>query len=221
MIAHQPQPQTAGSSANQQRPGEGASIPNYVLIFEPGTLLKTQHQENNLPSTAPLYFPMPYSSSVDMFCQIHPTHLSNMHYPLAPMLVPLMYPGSTAIQIPSSQAQRPNDTSLDATFLQANVPHFLGPSPVSTHTPLSRFPFFNVSPTRGPYLSYGSDSSLVQNQEPEASSDPIPVHGPATVTEPPGFPLPTAERYNELWMFYESSQHYLYLLFPPGVVITL
>lgn len=211
MIAYQPQPQTAGSSANQQRPGEGASIPNYVLIFKPGTLLKTQHQENNLSSTAPLYFRMPYSSSVDMFCQIHPTHLSNMCYPLAPMLVPLTYTGSTPSQVPSSQTQRPNGTSLDAAFFQANIPHFLGQSPVSTHTPLSRLPVFNVLPTQGLYLSYGGDSSLVQNHEQEASSDPIPVHGPAatdsTVTEPPGFPLPTAERYNELWMFYESSQH--------------
>lgn len=213
MITHQPQPQVAGSSANQQRPEADATIPNYVVISKPGSLLKTQHQENNESSTAPLHlvaFPMPYSSSADMFCQIQPTHLSNMNYPLAPMLLPLTYTGSSPSQKSSSHAQRPNDSSLDAAFLPANIPHFLGLSPACTHAPASCLPVFSVLPAQGLYLSHGSDSSLVQSKAPEASSDPVPVHRPAasdrTVTEPPSFRLPTAERYIELWMFYESSQ---------------
>ncbi len=213
MITHQPQPQMSGSSANQQQPEADATIPNYVIISKSGSLLKTQHQENNESSTAPLHliaFPVPYSSSVDMFCQIHPNHLSNMNYPLAPTLLPLTYTGSSPSQIPSSHAQRPNDTSLDAAFLPANISHFLGSSPVCTHTAASCLPVFSVLPAQGLYLSHGSDSSSVQSKAPEASSDPVPVQRPtasdSSVAESPRFQLPTAERYIELWMLYESSQ---------------
>lgn len=200
-------PQAAGSSANRQRPEEDATIPNYVLISKHDNLLEAQHQENDSSPTTPLQlvaFPMPYSSSVDMFYQIHPTHLPNVNYPLAPVLVPLTYTGSTPSQIPSSHAQRPNDSSLDAAFLPASIPHFLGPSPVYTHTPASCLPVFSVLPAQGLYLSHGSDSSLAQNQAPEASS--APDASLSTVTEPPSFQLPTAERYIELGMFYESSR---------------
>lgn len=175
MLAHQPQPQAAGSSASQQQPGQGASIPKYVHILKPDT--KTQHQENTLPSTVPFYNPVSYSSSVEMFCHILPTHLSGIHYPLAPVLLPLMYSGSTPSQIP---AQSPNDTSPDAAFLQANTPYFLGPSPVSTHTPVYSLPVFNVLPTQGLYFPCDNDFSLVQNPKSEAQ----------------GSVLPTAERYN-------------------------
>ncbi|XP_042343495.1 PDZ and LIM domain protein 5a isoform X2 [Plectropomus leopardus] len=188
----QPQPDS-GSSASQEQPEEGASIPNYVLFSKPGSLLTSQHQENSVPSTAPLHLvaiPMTYSSSVDMFCQIHPTHLSNMSYPLAPVLVPLTYTGPS--QIPSSHAQRPNDTSLDALFMPANIPHFLGPSAVSTHTPASCLPVCSVLPAQGLHLPHGGDSSLVQNQA-AASSDPIPAASDKAGAEPPSFPLPTAE----------------------------
>ncbi|XP_044052657.1 PDZ and LIM domain protein 5a isoform X3 [Siniperca chuatsi] len=196
MITHQPQQQqTASLSANQQRPEEASTIPNYVLISKPGSLLKPQHQENNVSPTTPLQLvaiPMPYSSSVDMFCQIHPTHLCNMNYTSAPVLVPLTYTGSTPSQIISSHTQRPND----AVFLSADIPHFL--SPVCTHTPASCLPVFSVLPAQGLYLSHGSDSLLIQNKAPETSSDPVPVHRPAasdsTVTEPSSFRLPTAER---------------------------
>lgn len=185
----QPQQQASGSSANQQQPEESATIPNHVLI--------SKHQENNVSSSAPLHFvaiPMTYSRSVDMFCQIHPTHLSNMSYPLAPMLVPLTYTGSA----PSSHAQRPND----AVFMPANLPHFLGPSPVGIHTPASCLPVFSAA--RGLDLSHGSDSSLFQNQAAAASSDPAPVYRPAASdsTEPPSIRLSTAERYFKLGMFY-------------------
>lgn len=105
-----------------------------------------------------------------MFSQKHPTHLSNTHYPLAPMLVTLTYNGS--IQIPSSQSQRPYDTSIDV-FLRANNTHFLRPNPVCTHTPISCLPVYSVLATQGVYLSYGSDSAA-QNQEPDAPSDPSP-----------------------------------------------
>ncbi|XP_074493919.1 PDZ and LIM domain protein 5a isoform X2 [Sebastes fasciatus] len=177
------------ATTSEQRPEEDATIPNYVLISEPGSLLKTQHQENNVHLVA---MPVTYSSSVDMFCQIHPTHLSNINYPLAPMLVPLTYTGSTPSQIPSGHALRPNDASLDAVFMPANIPHFLGPSPVCTHTPASCLPVSSVIPAQGLYLSHGSDSSL--NQAPEASSDPVPVDRPAASdnTKPPSFRLPTA-----------------------------
>ncbi|XP_051277604.1 uncharacterized protein LOC127375603 [Dicentrarchus labrax] len=195
MIPHQPQPQLAGSSVNKQQPEEDATISNYVLIPKPGSLLNTQHQENNVSSTAPLHlvgFPMPYSSSVDMFCQMHQNHLSNMNYPLAPMLVPVTYSDSTPNQIPSSHAQRPND----AVFLPANMPHFLGPSPVCAHTPASCLPVFSVLPGQGLYLSHCGDASLFQNQAPEASPDSVPDHRRAashsTVTEPSSFQVPTA-----------------------------
>lgn len=210
MITHQPQPQTAGSSANQQRPEEEATIPRNVLTSKPGSFFIAQHQESDASSTAPLHlvaFPVPYSSSVDMFCQIHPTHLSSMNYPLAPMLVPLTCTGSNPSQIPPSYTQRPNDGSPDAAFSPASIPRFLGPSSVCSHTPASCLPVFSVLPAQGLYLSHGSDSSLVQNKAPEASSDPVLVRRPAasdrTVAEPPSFRLPAAERYTELWMFFE------------------
>lgn len=174
MIVHQPQPQAAGSSASQQQLGQGASTPKYVHILKPDTPLKTQHQKNNLPSTAPLDVPVSDSSSVDMFCHMLPTHLAGVHYPLAPVLLPLMYTGSTPSQIPSSH------TSPDAAFLQANTPYFLGPSPISTHTPVSSLPVFNVLCTHGLYFPCDNDFSLVQNPKPEAQ----------------GSVLPTAERYN-------------------------
>ncbi|XP_031712182.1 PDZ and LIM domain protein 5a isoform X2 [Anarrhichthys ocellatus] len=196
----QPQPQVAGSSANQQWPEEGATIPNYFLVSEPGSFLKTQYQENNASSTTPLHLvaiPMTYSSSFNMFYQVHPTHLSNINYPLAPMYVPLTHTSSTPSQIQLCQTQTPNNTSLDAMLMPAHVPHFLGPSPVCTHTPASRLPVSSVSPAQELNLSPGSDSSLVQNQAPEASSDPGPVLRPAAsdgaVPEPPGFQQLTDE----------------------------
>lgn len=200
------------SLANLQQPEEDATIPNYVLISKPGSLFQAQDQENNVSSTTPLHlvaFQMPYSSS-DMFCQIHPIHSSNMNYSLSPVLVPLTCTGSTQSQTPSSHAQRPNYTSHDAGFLPAIIPHFLGPSPVCTHTSASCLPVFNVLPAQALYMSHGSDSSLVQNQAPVASSDPvhIPAASDSTVTERPSFRLPTAERYIELGMFYESSQYH-------------
>lgn len=180
MIVHQPEPQAAGSSASQQQLGQGASTPKYVHILKPDINIKTQHQKNNLSSTAPLHVPVSYSGPGDMLCHILPTHSAGMHYPLVPVLLPLMYTGSTPSQIPSSQAQRPNDTSSDAAFLQANTPYFLGPSPVSTHTSLSSLPVFNVLPTHGLYFPCDNDFSVVQNPKPEAQ----------------GSILPTAERYN-------------------------
>ncbi|XP_078026815.1 PDZ and LIM domain protein 5a isoform X1 [Epinephelus lanceolatus] len=138
---------------------------------------------------------MMYSSSVDMFCQIHPTHLSNMNYPLAPVLVPLTYTSSVPSQIPSSHAQRPDDTSLDAVFMPANIPQFLGSNPVYTQTPASCLPVSSVLPAQGLYLSHGGDLSLVQNQAPEALSDPVPAAADSTATEPPSFQLPTAESF--------------------------
>lgn len=166
-ITHPPQPQAAGSAAGQQQLGQGASTPKCVPILKPDTYLK-----NNLPSAAPLDVPVSYSSSGDMFCHILPTHLTGIHYPLIPVLLPLMYTGSTPSQIPSSQAQRPNDTSLDAAFLQANTPYFLGPGPVSTHTPLSSLP---VLPTHGLYFPCDNDFSLVQNSKPEAHGSILPA----------------------------------------------
>ncbi|XP_068560392.1 PDZ and LIM domain protein 5a isoform X2 [Cebidichthys violaceus] len=196
----QPQPQVAGSSANQQWPEEGATIPNYFLISEPGSFLKTQHQENNASSSTPLHLvaiPMTYSSSFNMFYQVHPTHLSNINYPLAPMYVPLTHTSSTPSQIQSCQTQRPNNTSLDGMLMPAHVPHFLGPSPVCTHTPASCLPVSSVSPAQELNLSPGSDSSLVQNQALDASSDHGPVLRPAAsdgaVPEPPGFQKPAGE----------------------------
>nr|XP_046243519.1 PDZ and LIM domain protein 5a isoform X3 [Scatophagus argus] len=198
MITHQPQSQMAGSSASQQQ--EGAPIPNYVLVSKPGSPFKTEHQQKDVSSTAPHHlvsFPMAYSSSFDMFCQIHPTHLSNINHPLAPVLVPLMYTGLTPSQTPSSQAQKLNNTSPDATFLQASISHFLGPSPVCTHSPASSLPVFCVLPSQGLHLSHGSESSLLLNQTPESSSDPVPVHRPAasdsSVTDPTSLPMCTAE----------------------------
>lgn len=167
MTTRQPQALTAGSSVDQRRPEEGATIPSCVLISKPGSLLKTQHQENSLSYTAPLHlvaYPMPYSNSLDMFCQIHPTHLS-----ISPTLVPLTCTGSTLDQIQSSHAQRSND----AVFMPANIAHFLGSSPVCTHTPTA----FSILPAQGLYLSHGSKSSL--NQAPEAPFDPVSIHRPA------------------------------------------
>lgn len=210
-----PQPQTAVSSASQQRPEEDATITNNVLISNPGSILKAQNQENNVSSTTHLNvvaIPMSYSSSVDMFCHIHPTCSSNMNYPLSPMLVPLTYTGQS--QIPSSHTQRPYDTSLDAMFLPANMHQsFLGPSPVCTQTLASYSPVFSVLPaqTVGLFSSAGSNSSLVQNQAPERSSDTVPVQRPAAsdgaFTEPPSFQLCTTERYIEPGVFYEISQN--------------
>ena len=209
MIKHQPLAQKAGSSADQRQPEEGATVPGYVLISEPGSLLKTQHQENDESSAAPLHlvaFPMAYPGSVDVFCQIHPTQLSNMNYPLTPMLVPLTYSGSNSSQIPESHARRPNDASLNAAFLPDSVPPYLGQNPVCTQTPASCLPVFSVLPAQGLNSSHNSDSSLVQNKAPEASSDPlVPAQTPAAqdsaVTEPPSFPSHAPERYIHLWMF--------------------
>ncbi len=202
MIANQPKPQTAGSPASHQQPEEGATNPKYTLVSKPGSLLKTQHQENNVSATAPLHvvaFPMPYSSSVDMFCQMHPNDLSNMDYPMAPVLVPLTYTGLNPSQIAASHAQRPNCASLDAKILPANTPGLLGPNPVCTSTPASCLPVFSILSAQGLHSSRGSDSLFIQNKTPEAPSDPVSVHRAAAldcmVTEPPSFPLPTAERY--------------------------
>lgn len=172
MATRQPQTLTASSSADQRRPEEGATIPSCVLISKPGSLLKSQRQENNLSYSAPLHLvacPVPYSNSLDMFWQIHPSHLSNMNYSLSPMLVPLTYTGSTPDQTQPSHAQRSNE----AVFMPATIPHFLGSNPVCTHTPAA----FSIIPAQGLYLSHGSDS--LSNQAPEAPFDPISIHRPA------------------------------------------
>lgn len=152
----QPQPQSSSLSAYQQQQEEGTTIPNYVLISKPGSLLNTQHQAKNVSSTTPFHlvtFPMTYSNSVDMFYEIHPTHLSNMNYLLAQLFVPLPCTGSTPSQMLFCHAQRPNDTSLDEVFMPASIPHFLGLSSVCTHTAAS---FSSVSSVQGLY-------SLFQN----------------------------------------------------------
>ncbi|XP_040010483.1 PDZ and LIM domain protein 5a isoform X4 [Xiphias gladius] len=208
----QQQPRVAGSSADRQWPEKDTVIPHDVHISNPESLLKTQNQENNISSTTHLHVvstPMSYSNNFDMFCQIHPTHLSNGNYPLAPVLVPLTYNGSALIQMSSSHtrhdictdAQKSNDTSLDAVFLQANTPHsLLGPSPVCTQTPASCLPILSVFPAQrvGVYSPCGSSSVPAQNQALGASSDPVPVHRPSTsdftLTAPPSIQLLTAER---------------------------
>lgn len=204
VITDHPEPQTVGSSANQQPPKEGATNPNYVLISKPGSLLKTQHQQNSLSSSAPLHlvaFPMPYSGSLDMFCHIDPDQMSNINHPLTPVLTPSSYTDLNPSQIAESQEQRPNDASVDAAFLPANNSGFPGPSPERIHSPASCLPAFSALPAQGLQLLYGSDSLLVQNKAQEASSDPVPVQRPAadrtdcTVTEPPSFQPITAERY--------------------------
>lgn len=201
-IKHQLRAGNAGSSADQQQPEGGATVPGYVLISKPGSLLKTQHQENAESSAAPLHlvaFPMGYPGSVDVFCQIHPNQLSNVNYPLAPLLVPLTYSGSNSSQIPESHAQRLNDA-----FLPDSIPCYLGQNPSCTQTPASCLPVFSVLPAQGLNSLHNSDSSFVQNKAPEASPDPVPVQTPAAqdiaVTEPPSFPPPAPERYIELWM---------------------
>ncbi|XP_030273553.1 PDZ and LIM domain protein 5a isoform X4 [Sparus aurata] len=194
-IKHQLRAGNAGSSADQQQPEGGATVPGYVLISKPGSLSKTQHQENAESSAAPLHlvaFPMGYPGSVDVFCQIHPNQLSNVNYPLAPLLVPLTYSGSNSSQIPESHAQRLNDA-----FLPDSVPRYLGQNPSCTQTPASCLPVFSVLPAQGLNSLHNSDSSLVQNKAPEASPDPVPVQTPAAqdiaVTEPPSFPPPAPE----------------------------
>ncbi|XP_042277018.1 PDZ and LIM domain protein 5a isoform X1 [Thunnus maccoyii] len=208
----QPQPQSAMSSANQQRPEEDATTPNHVLLSNPGSVLKAQNQENNVSSTTHFHvvaIPMSYSSSVDMFCHMQPTCSSNMNYASAPMLAPLPYTGQT--QISSSHTQRPNDTSLDV-FLPANMPQsFLEPSPVCTQTLASDSPAFSVlhGETVGLYSSAGSNQSLVQNQAPERSSDIVPVQSPAAsdgaFTEPPSFQLCTTESSSPLLPLEDST----------------
>lgn len=194
------QPQTALSSASQQRPEEDATIPDHVLISNPGSILKAQNQENNVPSTTHLHvvaMPISYSSSVDMFHHLHPTCSSSMNYPLAPLLVPFNY---------TSQSQLPSFKDMPQSFL--------GPSPVCTQTLASYSPVFSVLPaqTVGLYSSACSNSSLVQNQSPERSSDFVPVQRQAAsdgaFTEPPSFQLCTSKRYIEPGMFYESTQYY-------------
>ncbi|XP_044229115.1 PDZ and LIM domain protein 5a isoform X4 [Thunnus albacares] len=208
----QPQPQSAMSSANQQRPEEDATTPNHVLLSNPGSVLKAQNQENNVSSTTHFHvvaIPMSYSSSVDMFCHMQPTCSSNMNYASAPMLAPLPYTGQT--QISSSHTQRPNDTSLDV-FLPANMPQsFLEPSPVCTQTLASDSPAFSVlhAETVGLYSSAGSNLSLVQNQAPERSPDIVPVQSPAAsdgaFTEPPSFQLCTTESSSPLLPLEDST----------------
>ncbi|CAK6973840.1 PDZ and LIM domain protein 5a isoform X5 [Scomber scombrus] len=196
------QPQTAVSSASQQRPEEDATIPDHVLISNPGSILKAQNQENHVPSTTHLHvvaIPMSYSSSVDMFRHMHPTCSSSMNYPLAPLLVPLNY---------TSQSQLPSFKDMPQSFL--------GPSPVCTQTLESYSPVFNVLPaqTVGLYSSACSNSSLVQNQSPERSSDFVPVQRPAAsdgaFTEPPSFELCTSKSSSPLPPLEDStdSEHF-------------
>lgn len=197
MIAQQGQPQAPGSSASQQKPGEGVKISSHVPVFKPDSFFKIYHQDKNLSSTLPTCFSIPYSSSVDQFCQMHQTCWSNMHHPFAPMLVPLT---STrpATCLMSLLGQRLNSAAL----LQTNVPHFFRLSSVSSPSPVSNLPVLNVSSTHGTYLSHGSESSLVQNQKQDGFSDPISAD--FSVTVPQCFSLPTAERYFDLLMFCKS-----------------
>ncbi|XP_022613396.1 PDZ and LIM domain protein 5 isoform X2 [Seriola dumerili] len=207
----QPQLQATGSSANQQWQEKDAIIQHDVLISKPDGLLKTQNQDNNISSASHLRLvaiPLSYSSSVDTFRQIHPNHLSNMNYSLAPMLVPLTCNGSALNQMSSSHAhhytfsdaQKSNDTSLDAVFLPDSMPHsFLGPNPVCSHTPASCLPVFSLLPaqTVGVYSSCGSSTLPAQNQAPGASSDPVRVCRPCTsdvtLSAQPSFQLLPAE----------------------------
>lgn len=113
------QPQTPGSSASQQKPGEGAKISSHVLVFKPDSFFMIYHQDKNLSSTLPTCFSMPYSSSVDQYCQMHPKRWSNMHHPFAPTLVPL-----TSARPAPCQMSLPGQRLNSAAVLHTNVPHF-------------------------------------------------------------------------------------------------
>lgn len=182
----------AGLLANQQWP-EDAISPHDVLISNPDHF-QTPNQDNLSPTShlRLVAIPISYSGSVDTFHQIHPTHLPNMNYSFAPVLVPLTCNGPALNQMASSHAHHYyfpdphelNDTSVDAAFLPANTPQtFYGPSPACSHT----LPVFSVIPaqTVGVQSSCGSSSVPVQNQA--RASDDI------TMSQP-SFEMPTTDR---------------------------
>lgn len=202
MITHQPQSQSAGSSANQQPTEKDATSPSYVLISRPDSVLKSQHQVSNVSSAAPLHlvaFPVPYSRSLDVFCQTQPNSLSNMDYPLAPVLVPLSYTGSNQSLIPSYLTQQTFNTSPGVTCLPARVPTFPGARSVCTQRPASCLPVLSVVPAQELYLSRGSESSFAQNKAPVDPSELVhrPDDSQIPAAEPPSCHQPTAERYIE------------------------
>lgn len=185
---------TAGLSANQQWPEKDAISPHDVLISNPDHFQKTPNQDNLSPTShlRLVAIPLSYSGSSDTFHQMHPTHLPNMNFSFAPVLVPLTYNGQTLNQMASSHAHhynfpdshKLNDTSVDAAFLPANTPQtFYGPSPACSHT----LPVFSVIPaqTVGVQSSCGSSSVPVQNQA-KASDD--------TTMSQPSFQMPTTDR---------------------------